>query len=713
VGDDPNGVVPRGAPNPAIVIWTTTPWTIPANLALAVHPDVEYAWVRTGGETWLLASDLAESVLRALGRTDGESIGAAPGVNLVGLVGRHPLFARPSPVVPANYVTVEDGTGVVHTAPGHGKEDFETGREQGLEVLCPVDPAGKFTSEAGERFAGARILGGEADERVIEALQESGGLLGRSPLQHSYPHCWRCRNPLLFRATVQWFMSIDHANHRSRALRAIEATRWYPAVSEHRIASMVSSRPDWCLSRQRSWGVGIPAFYCSGCGKELLSEAAVRAVAKILRERTADAWYELSSGEILPGGFSCEHCGGTDFEKETDILDVWFDSGSTHVGVLGDRSRWPELKSPADVYLEGSDQHRGWFNSSLMISVGLNDRAPYDAVITNGWTLDEHGKAMHKSLGNAVSPNEVIETLGADILRLWVASTDYFEDVRCSESILKQVAETYRRIRNTFRFLVNNLGDFDPDAHTVSDANLTDLDRWALARLGQVVAACEAGYESYEFHRVYHAVHNFCAVDLSAFYLDVVKDRLYCSGAEWPERRAAQTTLYELAATLARLLAPVLSHTADEVWDLLGNPGGVPSAQLANFPSEDAAKHPGLLERWEPVTLVREEVNLAVEALRQEKRIGSGTEAAVVLRCDSSTRAALEALGSQLADVLKVSLAQLETVASAGPYLSVSATNAPGEKCARCWLIREDLGASEEHPELCGRCARAVAEVET
>ncbi|MBM3493015.1 MAG: isoleucine--tRNA ligase [Armatimonadetes bacterium] len=741
---DPSRVFGGEAEKPAgayVLIWTTTPWTIPANLALAVHEDAEYAVIGVNGDRYLVAEPLAAKVLSDIA-VGGREAGAIPasedrpsdasdgadasdslseetvlarvrGSELAGLVCRHPLFERDSPVVFAPHVTMEDGTGVVHTAPGHGKEDFDTGRAYGLEVLCPVDASGAFTQQAGERFVGARILGGEADRQVMDALCEAGHLLSRRSYSHSYPHCWRCHHPLLFRATVQWFMDIDHDGHRESALGAIEATRWVPSVSINRIRSMVGGRPDWCLSRQRAWGVGIPAFYCRACGKETLDKSAIDAVHDLVQREHADAWYTRSASEILPAGFSCAECGGTDFDKETDILDVWFDSGSTHFAVL-ESERWPELSWPADVYLEGSDQHRGWFNSSLMVAVGSRGQAPYRTVITNGWTLDDSGKAMHKSLGNVVSPLKIVEQYGADILRLWVASTDYFDDVRCSDELIKQVAEAYRRIRNTFRFLVNNLADttrghrrFDPATDAVRVEDMVGLDRWALAQLDRVVDACRAGYEAFEFHRVYHAVHNFCAVELSAFYLDVLKDRLYCERAGSHARLSAQTALHAIARTLACIVSPILSHTADEVWRLTKGPADPASAQLAEWPSACVPNAEAVLAEWEPVLAVREAVNQAIEAARQSKLIGNPLEAAVLIETHEAQAAALNRIMADLPAVLKVSHVELlGTREVAEPRISV--TQAPGAKCARCWLVRRDVGGDAQHPDLCGRCSTVV-----
>ncbi|MGC8667656.1 MAG: isoleucine--tRNA ligase [Chthonomonadales bacterium] len=704
VMEDPRGVVPGRAAKPSVIIWTTTPWTIPANLAVAAHPDADYAWVEVGGETWLLAADLVRSVMDAVGRPEWTILARQRGADLEGLVTRHPLFDRPSPMVLASYVTMEDGTGLVHTAPGHGKEDFDTGQRYGLEVLCPVDAAGVFTEQAGEEFAGAHILGGEADGRVIEALKRAGNLVKEESIRHSYPHCWRCHNPLIFRATVQWFMSVDHEDHRRRALEAIQRVRWFPPVSVNRISAMVSTRPDWCLSRQRAWGVGIPAFYCTSCRREILDRRAIDAVRDLVAREGSDAWYTKPAEEILPEGYRCPSCGGRTFDKETDILDVWFDSGSTSLAVL-ENPRWPELRWPADLYLEGSDQHRGWFNSSLMIAVAERGRAPYEQVVTCGWTLDEEGRAMHKSWGNAVSPSDVTDRYGADILRLWVASTDYFEDVRCSENILKQVAEAYRRIRNTFRFLVNNLHDFDVASDAVPLHKMLDLDLWVLGALDRVVATSRAAYDVYEFHRVFHSVHQFCAVELSSFYLDVLKDRLYCEGKHSVERRSAQTALHRLADTMARLLAPILSHTAEEVWGYLRIADKPLSVQLARFPESDAAPYAEAMARIEPVINLREQVNLAVEAARQSGVVVNPLEAAVCIWAEGALLNTLRFYEAQLPAIFKVSQVVLKE-ASGAPR--IEAARAEGVKCARCWLVKADVGSDAAYPDICGRCARVV-----
>jgi isoleucyl-tRNA synthetase len=690
-----------------IIAWTTTPWTIPANMALAVHPDEDYRIVQVGEERYLIASPLVEKTLAVIAPgLPSKDIWHGKGKTLEGVVAVHPLAKRDSPVVFANYVTMEDGTGVVHTAPGHGKEDFDTGKTYGLEVLCPVDERGAFTQQAGDEFVGARILTGDADKLVMETLRQRGALLAHHRFSHSYPHCWRCHNPLIFRATVQWFMNIDHNNHRQRSLKAIAETQWYPKVSVNRISSMVAGRPDWCLSRQRSWGVGIPAFYCKKCGRDILEKETIEAVSEWVRKESSDVWFIRPASELLPEGYRCPSCGGNEFEKETDILDVWFDSGSTHRAVLENTERWSALKWPADVYLEGSDQHRGWFNSSLMISVATKNRAPYETVITNGFTVDEEGRKMSKSLGNVIDPLKVMQTFGADILRLWVASTDYFEDVRCGESIIETAGEAYRRIRNTFRFLVNNLHDFDPSKDSIPEEKMMELDRWALAQLDQTVSKSLEGYECYEFHRVYHAVHNFCAVELSAFYLDVLKDRIYCSGKTSWERRSAQTALFRIAETMARLLAPILSHTMEEVWGYLRLRDKFPSVQLTDFPETNPEKYSDILLRWEPLMALRERVSVAVESARREKRIGNPLESMVVIKANSSALGWLKPFMEILPVVFKVSDVRVEDSNSQEEIIYVAP--AEGVKCARCWQVKQDVGVIGNYEDLCRRCAIVV-----
>jgi isoleucyl-tRNA synthetase len=701
-----------------ILIWTTTPWTIPANLALAVHPDLDYALVQVDSELYVLVSGLVESTMEVLGIGAYRVVGTVKGRQLEGTVARHPLFERESPVVLADYVEAEEGTGVVHIAPGHGREDFETGRQYGLPVLCPVDERGVFTEEAGE-FAGLPISP-EGNRAVIERLRARGYLLHHAPYEHNYPHCWRCDSPLLFRATVQWFMRID-ASHRQRALEAIRTVRWIPPESERRITAMVQDRPDWCLSRQRAWGVGIPAFYCEACGEVLLEPGLIERVAQRIEQEGADVWFEKPAGYFLPEGTRCPACGGEAFRKETDVLDVWLDSGSTHRLVLETR---PELRWPADLYIEGSDQHRGWFNSSLMVAVATKGAAPYRAVITHGFVLDGEGRKMSKSEGNVVDPVEVCERLGADVLRLWVASTEYFEDVRLSDEILKFVADAYRQIRNTLRFMLGNLGDFDPTCDAVDYADLPELDRWMLARLQEYLRYCLRAYEQYEYHLLYHETRRFCNVELSAFYLDVLKDRLYASAPNARGRRAAQTVLYEVSRALTRLLAPILVHTMEEVWQRLPVPDKAPSVHLTEFPTvREEWLDRELLERYERLIRLREAVNRAVEQAKQERRIPNPQSARVRLYAAGELYAFLRhyptdptpdnllarLFGVSQAEVYPIEKAPAPTLAVDGEgELHIEVDTAPGAKCARCWLVLPDVGAQSDYPDLCPRCAEVV-----
>jgi len=701
--EDPGGVFPAEDGKQAyILIWTTTPWTIPSNLAVAVHPAEPYAIVETDGAQYLLAEALVESTMSRIGAKEYRVVRTVPGNQLSGLVFQHPLYGRESPVVFADYVTMTEGTGVVHIAPGHGEEDFHTGQEYGLQVLCPVDVQGKFTAEVGERIAGKYVR--DADAEIIEWLREQGALMAHEPYEHQYPYCWRCHSPLLFRATVQWFMNIDHKNHRQRCLEAIDRVKWFPPQSINRIRSMVQGRPHWCLSRQRAWGVGIPAFYCKACGEVLLEPALIARIADEVEKAGSDVWFEKPAEFFLPEGIRCPKCGNTTFDKEDDILDVWFDSGCTHRAVLEKR---PELRWPSDVYLEGSDQHRGWFNSSLMIAVATKDDAPYRAVITNGWMLDGEGRAMHKSWGNVISPLEVINKYGADVLRLWVSSCNYFEDVRLSFEILDRTAEAYRRIRNTIRFLLGNLYDYDPAQHRVVESQMLPLDQWAMARTRKLLADCVAAYEVYEFHRVYQNVHNFCVVDMSAFYLDVLKDRLYCSPPTSHERRSAQTVLHFIAQTLAQLLAPIITHTAEEVWQALPGENKALSVLLSQLPEDPFSVHDdAMLERWEPVLAVRETVNKAMEQARQSEMIRRSQEAALHIKMDDETWSALKPFFADLSTLYMVSSVEVEQWDE--EEVSVTVRKAEGEKCPRCWQIRTDIGTDAEYPDLCARCAAAV-----
>lgn len=708
---DGKDVLPAGA---RVVIWTTTPWTIPANLAIALHPDAQYQLVATTAGPLLLAAELAGAALAAMGLAPGPVLGSFRGKELEGVVCLHPLYPRRSPLALGDHVTLDEGTGCVHTAPGHGHEDFALGARYGLPVLNPLDDRGVFTEEAGP-FAGLRY--DRANPVIVEALARAGALLGRDRLQHQYAHCWRCKEPVLYRATVQWFASV--AGFREKALAAIDEVTWIPAWGRERIFNMVSDRGDWCISRQRAWGVPIPAFYCRACGTILMNRETIDSVARCFQQEGSDAWFAREAHELLPEGVTCSRCGGAGFDKETDIMDVWFDSGSSHAAAM---RAHPELGWPADLYLEGSDQHRGWFQSSLLTAVATEGRAPYRAVLTHGFVVDGEGRKMSKSLGNVVSPQAVIGQYGADILRLWVASSDYKQDIRVSPDILKQLAEGYRKIRNTLRFILGNLYDHDPVENACPHDQLSELDLWALDSLERLIREVTASYQAYDYHLVYHAIHNFCAVDMSALYLDVLKDTLYTMGKNSRERRAAQHVLYQVAGVLVRLLAPVIPHTAEEVWAQLPRlPGEPGSVLLASWPPAraeclDAARY----ERWQQLLAVRRVVSRALELERAAHRIGSSLEAQVTLYADLSRHQPLNQCLAFLPNLFIVSGVKLATPGDPPPAaalvdaeagVAVVVEKAAGEKCERCWVFSETVAHDSEHPALCRRCAQVVRQV--
>jgi isoleucyl-tRNA synthetase len=701
------------------VIWTTTPWTLPANLALAFHPDADYAFYPVAGteEVLLVARELKDAA-SARWRSDpaskslpelGPPLLEVKGRELESVRFRHPWIDRDSPGVLADYVTLDTGTGVVHTAPGHGWDDYLTGVRYGLDIYCPVDESGRFLPEV-EGYAGQRVF--DANPAIVERLRESGALLQAGRDRHSYPVCWRCKKPIIFRATEQWFIALDQGQPtlRDQALQAVADSRWVPAWGQERIHNMIATRPDWCISRQRLWGVPIPAFYCRGCSEALLRADLVRHVAGIFERETADAWYAREAMDLLPAGFACPKCGGTAFDKETDILDVWFDSGSSHAAVLGHRK---DLPWPADVYLEGSDQHRGWFHSSLLIGVATRGRAPYRAVVTHGFTVDAAGKKISKSLGNDVDTAKLISGYGAEILRLWTIMVDYREDMRYSEEMIKRVAEAYRKVRNTLRYLLSNLFDFDPARDAVAEEAMLAIDRFALARHRQVVARVLEAYDRYEFHLVYHQLVQYVAADLSSFYLDVLKDRLYCDSADGERRRSAQTVLHRVARDLCLLLAPVLPFTADEAYALV--PGSrCDSVHLDLFPDREDPD-PDVLGRWEGLLDVRAEVMKALEAARNARQVAAGLEAAVELRAPAAALAPLRAheadrpaFPGNLANLFIVSAVRL--MEGEGP-LAVAVEHAPGAKCERCWTWSTKVGTLPSHPGVCERCSEVLAQL--
>jgi isoleucyl-tRNA synthetase len=693
------------------MIWTTTPWTLPANVAIAVHPDVTYAGVRytdpVTGQTvrTILAADLIAKVMGLRKVEDYQELGRCRGRDLEHAEYRHPFVDRTSPIVLAGYVSVEDGTGLVHTAPGHGAEDYQTGRAYQLSVLSPVDESGWFTAEAPDWLTGQQVFA--ANPAIIAHLKESGHLFHQQPLVHSYPHCWRCKKPVIFRATEQWFIRVDHDDLRGRTLKAIDEVHWLPSWGQTRIESMVSLRPDWCISRQRSWGVPIPALGCTTCRTQLLTAETVRHFRDLFRVHGADAWFTRPVDELLQPGAACPRCGGTSFRKEGDILDVWFESGSSHRAVLSNDFN---LGYPAFMYLEGSDQHRGWFQSSILTAVGANGTAPFESVLTHGFVVDEKGRKISKSLGNYIPADKMTNTYGADVLRLYVASMDYADDIAVSERGIKEMSEAYRKIRNTFRYLLGNLEDyrrFDPDS--VDPSSLHEIDGWALGQLNKVIRDVRSAYERFEFYRVYQRVYQFCAVELSSVYLDVLKDRLYAEAPEGTDRRAAQFVLARFHDVLTRLLAPIIPHTAEESWDYRAAPDGKrESIHLTEFPEPEPRWDDDRRDaHWEELIALRERVLVALEALRKDKIIGSAQEARV--RISTARPKRWEPDRELLATLCIVS--EVEIVADpAAASEVVQAERSPHAKCERCWNYRPTVGRDAEHPTLCERCVRVISE---
>jgi len=706
----------KGRKGEFVLVWTTTPWTLPANLAIALHPDVNYVSAKVGNETWILAEKRLEAVAEKTGAPFGAVARKAKGAELVAekLVARHPFIERDSPLVLADYVTTDDGTGCVHTAPGHGIEDAETGDKYKLEPRCysPLDDAGRFVDDGmvPQWLVGKNVWA--ANPLIIEHLRQAGVLVAQEEIEHSYPHCWRCKNPLIFRATTQWFINVDHKNLRSQSLDAVRSVgrfsiKWVPPWGLSRISGMLSERPDWCISRQRVWGVPIPVISCAQCHYSF-PEAEER-VLKLVGEHGADCWFARTVAELI-GADKCPKCGSAELKKEEDILDVWFESGSSHRAVLKTR---PELAYPADIYLEGSDQHRAWFQSSLLIAMALEPHdPPFKTVITHGFIVvhvEETGKKqkVSKSAGKPANSEDYVKRFGADVLRLWVVSEDYQADIPISEEIFQQVSETYRKVRNTLRILLANIHDFDPAKHAVPHGKLAEIDGWLLSRLQALVAELTDAYENFEFHRVYHLVNGFCAVELSSFYVDVMKDPLYTLAPDSADRRSAQTAIFEVVATLAKLIAPVLPFTADEVWGFL--PGREEqSVHLAKFPVANAARRDADLEaRWERLLNVRRVASLELEKARQAGQIGKSLEAQVEIEPDNdATREWLEKLGPTLETVLIVS--QVRVAQVGGGELRARVSHATGRKCVRCWRWTEDVGTDTAHPELCGRCAEVI-----
>ena len=755
--------------NVSVLIWTTTPWTLPANLGIAVHPDFEYSAFEHGDEVYIVASELLESVATKCdlnardqdgGRVPAKVLARFTGSKLDRLECRHAWLDRPSLLMVGEHVTLggeadaeveldvreardtkktgKSGTGCVHTAPGHGHDDFVIGKRYGLDIYCPVDNSGHFTPEV-EHFAGQSVF--EANPKIVDFMRERGVLLFTENYEHRYPHCWRCKNPVIFRATPQWFISMDRAGGpvverdedgrdrsnytnnffetngsastslRDAALSEIERVQWLPSWGVDRMRNMFKGRPDWCVSRQRVWGVSIPVFYCAKCTEAVADPQIINRVADIFEKESADAWYTREARELLPEGYQCLKCGGEEWTKETDILDVWFDSGASSIAVLENR---PQLRWPADVYIEGGDQFRGWFNSSLMVGLAVHNRAPYKTVLTHGWTVDAQGKAMHKSTGNAVPPEDVIKESGAEILRLWCASSNYFDDMRCSDEILQRVTDGYRKLRNTARFALGNLHGFDPVRDSVAETELLEIDRWALAELNAMIAKVREAYDAYEFHTVYHALYNFCTVTLSARYFDIIKDRLYTFAPRNAARRSAQTALYRIADALARLLAPILAFTADEIWENLpsGDEQRPVSVHVATFPQAEGGPDQNSIAEWERLFEIREGVLGALEEARIGKQIGSSLEACVEISAAGAAYDLLERYQNELRYLFIVSQVDLLKSDEGAAGVTVRIRAADGKKCERCWNYSTRVGESDRFPTVCERCVAALEEIE-
>jgi isoleucyl-tRNA synthetase len=696
------------------VIWTTTPWTMPANLGISFNPKFEYVAVETEQGAAIVAEGLLPQVAEALG-WDKTVIARFPGVKLDRAVFRHPFLDRDSLGMIGDHVTLEQGTGAVHTAPGHGQDDFVIGQRYGLPVYCPVDAAGRIFRAEGaggtlpEELIGKTIW--DINPLIIDILQAHSALAGQARLDHSYPHCWRCHNPVIFRATEQWFIGLDREELRPKTLEAIKQVTWHPAWGEDRMTNMIAMRPDWCISRQRVWGVPIIVFYCEACAEPFTDERVQNAVVALFREHTADVWYSKTTEELMGEGCACSRCGGTKFRKETDILDVWFDSGASSLAVLTEKNGLPW---PADMYLEGGDQYRGWFHSSLLIGVGLRGAAPYRECATHGWTLDAEGRAMHKSLGNSIEPETIISKYGADLLRLWVASVDFGEDVRLSDTILTRLSEAYRKLRNTFRYMLGNLHDFDARRDEVRGAELEGIDAWILVRAEDLVTRCLAAYKEYAFHKVYRAIYDFAVSDLSSVYFDVSKDRLYTSGPSSPVRRSNQTALHRLHLALTKLLAPILSFTCEEVWKYSSlGPDAHDSVHMDLFPAaeeltdgiSDAQR--AAASDYDRLVPVRDQVLKALDTARDEKVIGSSLEAAVTMEANGEIYELLQKFSAELPGLFIVSAVTLKQGTG---DLAVTIERASGDKCERCWKYTRDVGSDDRFPTACASCAKTLRE---
>lgn len=693
--------------NTYFVIWTTTPWTLPGNVGITIGGEFEYSIVKTNQGNLIIATALVDNVMKEAGIEKYETIKTLSGEELEGILCKHPFLDRTSRVVLGSddtiVVELETGTGAVHTAPGYGKEDYLCGLKNGLEIVVTVDGKGYQTEGAGI-FAGLKY--DESNDKIIEWLEENKFLLKKQKINHSYPHCWRCKNPIIFRATEQWFCSVD--KFKDEAIKAAETVKWIPSWGADRISNMIKERADWCISRQRTWGVPLPIYYCKECGKEYITKESIEKLKTIFKEKGSNAWWDLTAEELMPEGAKCKECGCTGFVKEKDIMDVWFDSGSTHQSVLVERG----LPYPADLYLEGADQYRGWFQSSLLTSVATNGIAPYKQVLTHGWTIDKEGKKMSKSLGNGISPQDVIKEYGADILRLWVLSSDYQSDVSLSKDILKQITEVYRKMRNTARYILGNTSDFDPDKDMVSYNELQEIDKYALLKLNDLVRKCTESYDKYDFHEAYQAINVFCVTDMSSFYLDIIKDRLYTAKANSKERRAAQTTMYIILDSLVRMLAPLTSFTAEEIWKYMNKSKNekVESVMLTTYPEVNPQyENEELRAKWEKIVKIKEIVSKKLEEARAEKIIGHSLNAKVTLFAEGDLYKFIKENKELLQTVFIISNLEVEeNQRSNEEKLGVKIEQAEGEKCERCWMYSTTVGEDKENPTICHRCSEAL-----
>lgn len=694
------------------VIWTTTTWTLPGNVAICVGPNFNYCLIKSDNEYYIMAEELYKSSMNVANKENFEVIKTFKGSDLEYIKVKHPFLDRESLVIVGDHVTLESGTGCVHTAPGHGVEDFDVCKNYPeIPIIVPVDASGKLTAEAGDMFAG--LTTDEANKEITKYLEQNGYLFAINKIVHQYPHCWRCKKPVLFRATEQWFCSID--DFKDKAIEAIKGVEWIPSWGEDRIISMVKDRKDWCISRQRKWGVPIPIFFCKECGEPLIDKKAMMVVSKLFKNEGSDAWFVKSADEILPSDIKCKKCGASSFEKEKDIMDVWFDSGTSHAAVCQERS---DLSWPADLYLEGADQYRGWFQSSLLTAIATNGKAPYKSVVTHGWVVDGEGHKQSKSLGNGISPDEIINKYGADILRLWVASSDYHSDVRISNDILKQLSESYRKIRNTARYILGNLYDFDPKEDMVKMDDLLPIDKWALSKLDELNNKVRIAYDNFEFHQVYHRIYNFCVVDMSNFYLDILKDRLYVENANSKSRRAAQTTIYMILDAMTRLVSPILAFTSEEIWQAMrhGENDDSRSVLFNNMPSLTGIIVDGSFkEYWDKIHLLRDEVQKSLELARKNKVIGSSLDAKVTLYCENNE--IFNFIKSSEKDLKTIFIVSKVQVKSDGlgeiksdqfNGVSITITHASGNKCERCWVYSDTVGQNTKHDSLCDRCVKIL-----